>query len=66
MQDRLNCFLISLVEIFADELVDLGNDLPLEGNHSSALCKSRLLPEYLLELSGLENANFWLKGTIHQ
>jgi hypothetical protein len=25
-----------------------------------------LLPEYLLELSGLENANFWLKGTIHQ
>ena len=66
MQDRLNYFLICLVEIFADELVDLGNDFPLEGNHSSAFCKSRLLPENLLELSGLENANFWLKGTIHQ
>ena len=65
MKDRLDYFLVRLVEVFLDKRVDMGKYFPFEKNHPSSFCHIRPA-EYFLKPSCLENADFWEQRRLHQ
>ena len=64
MYDRLDCFLVRLVEVFSKERINLRKYLPLQVNHAPHLCYIRPT-EYLLEASCLEDTDFWEERGLH-